>query len=321
MHHGTEHATRTLYTQECARELHIVMAQLRPIGAYIENSGLDFSWTEAYLYGPATVKQILEGRHVRRAIEAHVVTTQTLFLLYQEACFEDHPELVSRLTAAAENIRQACADGSSEIVQQAHAHMVDVMKSLDVIEKMTQFYSQVSQKPLLIVMRQYMQMVMDMLQIIRSVRDGDWNLHLLSTKTFVKYYFAHSKLNYAWMIPVYLADMEALKQSDAEIYGEFLISNWVVNKNQHVPFCAVGADHALEHINRSMKVSDGLVGITLNPSARTKFFLISPPSLQDWHEKLKRWLDCTHLPRRVTMNSLPQMKTDKTRPLMISLPR
>ena len=93
------------------------MARLRTIGAYIENGGLDFSWTEADLYGPATVKQILEGRHVRRAIEAHVVTTQTLFLLYQEAFFEDHPELVSRLTAAAENIRQACADGSSEIVQ------------------------------------------------------------------------------------------------------------------------------------------------------------------------------------------------------------
>ena len=96
------------------------MAQLRTIGAYVENSRLDFSWTEADLYGPATVKQILEGRHMRRAIEAHVGTTQTLYLLYQEAFFENHPELVSGLTAAAENIRQACAGGSSEIVQQAH---------------------------------------------------------------------------------------------------------------------------------------------------------------------------------------------------------
>ena len=89
-------------------ELHIVMA--RTNGAYMENGVLDFSRTEADLYGPATVKQIL-GIHVRRAIEAHVVTTQTLFLLYKEAFFEDHPELVSRLTAAAENIRQAFADG------------------------------------------------------------------------------------------------------------------------------------------------------------------------------------------------------------------
>ena len=52
--------------------------------------------------------------------------------------------------------------------------------------------------------------------------------------------------------------------------------NWVVNKNPEVLFCALGGDHALEHINRSMKVTGGLAGITLNPRARTKFFLISP---------------------------------------------
>ena len=52
--------------------------------------------------------------------------------------------------------------------------------------------------------------------------------------------------------------------------------NWVVNKNSDTSFCALGADHALEHINSSMKVSGGLIGITLNPSARNKFFLIAP---------------------------------------------
>ena len=50
----------------------------------------------------------------------------------------------------------------------------------------------------------------------------------------------------------------------------------MVNKNQEVPFCAVGGDNTLEHLNRSMKVSGGLVGITLNASARTKFSLIAP---------------------------------------------
>ena len=38
----------------------------------------------------------------------------------------------------------------------------------------------------------------------------------------------------------------------------------------------MGADTALEHINHSMKVTGGLVGITLNQDARTKFFLIAP---------------------------------------------
>ena len=45
-------------------ELHIVMAQLKTIGAYIENTGIDMAWIEAHLYGPSTVSQILEGNHV-----------------------------------------------------------------------------------------------------------------------------------------------------------------------------------------------------------------------------------------------------------------
>ncbi|KAL9958706.1 hypothetical protein ACROYT_G035756 [Oculina patagonica] len=70
-----------------------------------------------------------------------------------------------------------------------------------------------------------------------------------------------------------------LPESDPEIYEEFCKGNWAVNKNPDVPFCALGADHALEQINRSMKVSGGLVGITLNPNARTKFFLYIAPEL------------------------------------------
>ena len=81
-------------------------------------------------------------------------------------------------------------------------------------------------------------------------------------------------LNYARMMPVYLSHIK-LKDSESTVYAEFLQGNWVVNKNP-LPFQAVGADHALEHINRAMKVSGGLVGITLNPSARTKFILIAP---------------------------------------------
>ena len=50
----------------------------------------------------------------------------------------------------------------------------------------------------------------------------------------------------------------------------------MVNKNEKVAFCAVAADSALEHVNRSMKVSGRLIGITLNPSARMKYFLIAP---------------------------------------------
>ena len=44
----------------------------------------------------------------------------------------------------------------------------------------------------------------------------------------------HNLLNFARMIPVYLAEMEIVKETDPEIYQEFQNGNWVVNKNVRV---------------------------------------------------------------------------------------
>ena len=69
-------------------ELHIVMAQFRTIGAFIENSWLDVCWFESDLY--ATMKQILGGNHVKRGAAAHMVILQALFSIYQEAFLVRH---------------------------------------------------------------------------------------------------------------------------------------------------------------------------------------------------------------------------------------
>ncbi|KAK3708724.1 hypothetical protein QZH41_004431 [Actinostola sp. cb2023] len=258
-------------------ELHVVMAQLRTIGAFIEDSGIDLCWIESELYGPSTVKQIIDGNHVKRGEVAHMVTLQALFTMYQRSFFsQQEPQMNQHLETAAKELGDACTKGTKDDIEKAHNKMVKVMESLDVAGKMKAFDVAHHQIPEFQVFCHYMRMVMEMMLFIRAVRTGNWHLHLTALQLFTKYFFAHDRLNYARMIPLYLAEMHHLKDSDPEIYQEFLNGNWVVNKNRHAPFCALGADHALEHINRSMKVSGGLVGITLNPSARAKFFLIAP---------------------------------------------
>ena len=81
------------------------------------------------------------------------------------------------------------------------------------------------------------------------------------------------------------AFMEKLKVQDKDIHEEF-IGDWVVNKNKDVAFCALGAEHALEQINRQMKVK-GLVGITLNQSARNRFELLLILPNSQWKLKGK----------------------------------
>ena len=120
-----------------------------------------------------------------------------------------------------------------------------------------------------------MRMVLLIYAFIRATRDGLWELHLTSLDGLCKYFFAHDKQKYARLVPLYLAEMTALQTIDPDIYQEFMVGNFTVNKNP-IPFCAVGVDHALEHINRMMKVTGGFVGITQNASARDRFVLTVP---------------------------------------------
>ena len=100
------------YALECCQgkwilqpgELHTVMAQLRTIGSSIESSGLDDFRTESAIYGPATVKQILEGKNMKRGIEAHVTT---LFSLYAEEFFIQHPKQKEDLQSHVKAIDEA----------------------------------------------------------------------------------------------------------------------------------------------------------------------------------------------------------------------
>ena len=43
-------------------------------------------------------------------------------------------------------------------------------------------------------------------------------------------------------------------------------------------FCAIGLDHAFEHVNKTMKIRGGLNGLTQQPAAMARWFLIAPES-------------------------------------------
>ena len=63
-------------------ELHIIMAMLRTINQCMHISGIDMCWIESELYGPFTVKQILDGNHIKRGEKAHMITLQAWFALH-----------------------------------------------------------------------------------------------------------------------------------------------------------------------------------------------------------------------------------------------
>jgi len=218
-------------------ELHIVMAMLRTIGAYIDSSGIDMCWIESELYGPSTVKQILDGNHVKRGEKAHMITLQALFALYLDEFLKNLPELRQCLENLSREVIEAFKEGDKEKIERAHQCFVDGISSSKVIEKMLEFNTANNRSPLFVVMRHYRCMIMEMFAFIRSVRSGNWKLHLITLEQFTKYFFAHDRLNYSRMIPLYLAEMASLEASDPSIHQEFMNGNWIVNKNNSFFLC------------------------------------------------------------------------------------
>ena len=232
-------------------ELHCVFAILKVMGKYIENSGLDLLLVESDIYGPVTLYQILGGKHMKRAIEAHTVIYMSLlhfFVKHAEDVKEDLHDLLQNIFDPAEELLNH--DDVSKAFDDSC--IPDFLKRLDQsFEMQSRFYLN------------YMVMFEHLLLFIRATRQGLWELHLESLNYFAALFFAHDQINYARLTPVYLSEMLYLKENDPETCDFFRDGNFCVNKND-VPFCAIGVDHAMEQENKRIKVKSGVIGLTQN---------------------------------------------------------
>ena len=74
-------------------ELHVVMAALRAIGGSMENSGIEYAWMEADVYGSATTIHILKCNHYKRTLRAHLYSYLALYELALGEFIKEYPHL------------------------------------------------------------------------------------------------------------------------------------------------------------------------------------------------------------------------------------
>ena len=101
------------------------------------------------------------------------------------------------------------------------------------------------------------------------------------------YFFVHDFQNYARLMPVCMAQMHALKESDPTICQYFHDGNFSVNKSS-CAFSTIGRDNGIEQENRSLKVLGVVKGILLNKAALHRFSLASPELNRICDEFLER---------------------------------
>ena len=104
--------------------------------------------------------------------------------------------------------------------------------------------------------------------LIRSDREGNWDLQLQAIQDLLPLFAAFDSTNYLRWCSLYLEDMKRLPQTAPEVYLEFMKGIFAIKRTMG-HFKAVSADLALEQtINRAQKSASGIIG-----SSRKKQFV------------------------------------------------
>ncbi|XP_066920335.1 uncharacterized protein [Clytia hemisphaerica] len=109
----------------------------------------------------------------------------------------------------------------------------------------------------------------------RSIKLGDWNLHLETTKKMIPWFFAYDRPNYSRFFTYYWSDMVQLPTSHPNIYEEFKNGNFAVQRTCG-KFNKVPSDQAIEQtINRDQKCHGGIKGYSTSPGTIQRWVLTS----------------------------------------------
>lgn len=119
----------------------------------------------------------------------------------------------------------------------------------------------------------YCEMIEILLNSIIADRSNNYELHLLTTRQILPYFFSMNHTNYIRGVILYLQDMLKLHP---EVKNDMKRGMHAVKRTAGT-FNAVGCDLALEQSqNRSSAVTGGLIGITKNEEAMQRWLLLYP---------------------------------------------
>ena len=226
------------------------------------------------MYSPTTVRQIIEGKHLYRAMEAHMVTLITLYSLLLPALWDNGIEGKTEVEKAASEVNLSAKNATDRtLLQESHVSLVGTLEKVDFVTNLNSIDEHL--RGMHCFLRNYMRQFECILRHIRASRQGEWQLHLTAQEELCKYFFAHDHLNYARLSPLYCAEMRKLETNDPDTWKALEDGDFCVTKS-NIPFCSIGPDHGIEHENRAMKVIGGITGITQKEATLDKFFLIAP---------------------------------------------
>ena len=263
----------------CLGELHVVFAHLRAIGSYICESGIDSAWINANWFdSECVVRQVLECKHMKRALEAHEATLVAICILFLEHSIKTFPDKflkeLGNIQTVIRNLRNGISEQSNTAITNAFYIFQNLIDDLNFNELMENLDKSCGESKQFQFMKIYQNMVERLFIFIEASRIRNWLLHLSAAEDR-KDLCAMDRIKYRRMWVVYIADMKQLQYDYPEVWKQFSEGEFSVQKSM-IPGTAIGRDHAEEQEVGKLKSRGGIKGITRNENSRIRHFLVAP---------------------------------------------
>jgi hypothetical protein len=228
---------------------HLQMSFLSSIGTLMDGSGL--SDVLQCCYGQNTVKHILSGKAVARAVRGHFLVESALFIILLKNVLKD----------GAYQKEMAELRGSySVIFSEGYNSETDIPESLSVIEKaLAELKNDLMKKSRTAKLwLLYLDYISSFKQLLRAERTGDWQLHLDSIRSMINLFAATGHNNYAKCARLYVEFMSDLPDKFPHLHEQFVNGLHVARRSNKF-WAGISTDLAIEQaMMRSVKSSGGL---------------------------------------------------------------
>ena len=246
--------------------LHIVFAALHALGKTIDGSGIDTCSIESGIYTSAALRGIYGGKAYKRGMEYHITTSLAIMTMRFDAISSELlPESIRTQCISLKKALHERSPDMIRIYENIESWYKDSVKPCE--EEVTGEFAQFLTK--------YLEQVDSLLQLVCACRSGHWEGYLGALESIIKYFFAHDLLNYARLMPVHLAQMNALKQEDPATWEALKLGNFVVAKSE-VPFTQLFTDQTLEQEIKELKRHGGMVGLSQDEAALDRLVTTTP---------------------------------------------
>ena len=205
----------------------------------------------------------------KRAVEYHITASLALLMMRFDHLFT--------ALAANENIPRAQCAAFREALHERNPEMVNIYGDIHswYSEKIKpQELDEKKLEDLAKFLIEYLKQVDNLLQLVHACRSGDWGGYLAAPECLIKYFFTHDLLNYAQLMPVHLAQMNALEHDDPMTWEALKSGDFVVAKSD-IPFTRLFTDQTLEQKIKVLKRHGGMVGLSQDEAALDRLLITS----------------------------------------------